>query len=113
MDHGHQWPGADAGQEQVRARDDAVRDANGQPVAAAVVTGQWSGARTGASSGTTASNGTVAIESAKLKTGGTTTLTVTGHHEGRLSLHAGAEQRVQRDGPDSMDDVHVVSTVTT
>ena len=55
-----------------------VRDANGQPVSGAVVTGQWSGARTGTGSGTTASNGTVSIDSAKQKTSGTTTFTVTG-----------------------------------
>jgi hypothetical protein len=54
-----------------------VRNANGQPVSGAVVTGQWSGARTGTGSGTTAANGTVSIDSAKLRTGGAATFTVT------------------------------------
>jgi hypothetical protein len=78
------WIGAISGQAHAQGKNKwarvtiAVRDLNGQPVSGAVVTGQWSGARSGTASASTASSGTVTIDSAKSKNGGTTTFTVTG-----------------------------------
>jgi serralysin len=54
-----------------------VRDGNGQPVAGAVVTGQWSGLVSGSGSGTTNASGVATIDSPKSKKAGSTTFTVT------------------------------------
>ncbi len=54
-----------------------VEDTNGFPVADATVTGNWSGAVSGNSTGTTLADGTVELSSPSVKDGGTFTFTVT------------------------------------
>lgn len=53
-----------------------VKDANGAAVSGAAVSGTWSGSVSGTGSGTTGSNGTVVIQSANVKNGGTFTFCV-------------------------------------
>jgi PKD repeat protein len=55
-----------------------VRNQNGALVPNATVTGQWSGLTTGTASKTTSRSGTAAFTSARTKTRGTFTFTVTG-----------------------------------
>jgi PKD repeat protein len=55
-----------------------VRDANGQPVAGATLTGSWSGVVGGTASAITGSNGTVTLNSANSKKRGTFVFSVTG-----------------------------------
>ena len=55
-----------------------VRNQNGALVPSATVTGQWSGLTTGTASKTTSRSGTAAFTSARTKTRGTFTFTVTG-----------------------------------
>jgi PKD repeat protein len=55
-----------------------VLDGNGQPLSGAKVTGRWSGVVSGNVSGTTASNGSIRLQSGTTRSRGTFTFTVTG-----------------------------------
>ncbi len=54
-----------------------IKDENTNNVSGATVTGNWSGATTGSSSGSTGADGKVTLESKSIKGGGTFTFTVT------------------------------------
>lgn len=54
-----------------------IKDQNTANVSGAAVTGSWSGATTGSSSGNTGADGKVTLESKSVKGGGTFTFTVT------------------------------------